>query len=59
MIPELFPPGSDGALAAGCICPVLDNAHGHGYFGVAGVYVWREDCPYHKTNPNIREREKP
>lgn len=26
-------PGSDEAIAAGCTCPVLDNAHGKGYMG--------------------------
>lgn len=26
-------PGSDEAIEAGCICPVLDNSHGKGYFG--------------------------
>lgn len=26
-------PGSDEALRLGCLCPVLDNAHGRGYLG--------------------------
>ena len=40
-------PGSDEAIAAGCKCPVLDNAHGKGWLGMGGVYVMREDCPIH------------
>lgn len=41
------PPGSDAAIQFGCTCPVLDNAHGKGYMGVAGVYVFSGDCPLH------------
>lgn len=26
-------PGSPESIAAGCICPVLDNAHGRGWMG--------------------------
>ena len=26
-------PGSDDAIEQGCRCPVMDNAHGHGYLG--------------------------
>lgn len=26
-------PGSSEAIALGCICPVLDNGHGRGYWG--------------------------
>jgi len=38
-------PGSDAAIAAGCICPVLDNGHGRrpgpwGFIIVVG-------CPVH------------
>lgn len=39
-------PGSDKALAGGCRCPVLDNAHGRGYFAGTG-FVIVEDCPLH------------
>ena len=31
-------PGSDEALAAGCECAVLDNAHGKGWMGVPGSW---------------------
>lgn len=43
-----YPPGSDEALARGCTCPVLDNAHGRGWV-IDGEPVWwiRADCPLH------------
>ena len=41
------PPGSDGAIAAGCRCPVLDNEHGRGFMGQEGVYCHSGDCPIH------------
>lgn len=45
-------PGSSEAGAAGCLCPVLDNAYGRGYLCQANVYVMREDCPLHgKSSP--------
>lgn len=40
-------PGSPEAITAGCKCPVIDNGHGLGYLGQAGVYVYNEDCPLH------------
>lgn len=40
-------PGSSEAIAAGCICPVLDNAHGRGYRGQPGVFVMTVGCPVH------------
>lgn len=47
MTDEFLPPGSDEAIEAGCTCPVLDNAHGEGYMGQEGVYVYVEGCPIH------------
>lgn len=44
---ESLPPGSDEALEAGCKCPVLDNNHGHGQYGIEGRYVIGFDCPLH------------
>lgn len=41
------PPGSEKARAAGCICPVIDNARGRGYMGIPGVYVYCNGCPVH------------
>lgn len=42
-----LPPGSDEALAAGCKCPVLDNARGRGYMGCPGAWVKLATCPLH------------
>ncbi len=46
---NFLPPGSPIARDAGCICPVLDNAHGNGYLGDSTLAGWvmREDCPLH------------
>jgi len=41
------PPGSDEAIAAGCICPILDNAHGKGFMGIEGLYCYNGLCPIH------------
>ena len=50
-VPRVPNPGSDGALAAGCSCPVLDNGHGRcapwppdGWWITAG-------CPVHDPRP--------
>jgi hypothetical protein len=40
-------PGSDAAIDAGCRCPVLDNGHGRGYMGIAGLFVYVQSCPVH------------
>lgn len=45
------PPGSDEAVAQGCTCPILDNAHGKGYYGMAGIYVLNAECPLHSSEP--------
>lgn len=45
------PPGSDAAIQQGCTCPIMDNAHGRGYMGVSGVYVFSGDCPLHCLKP--------
>lgn len=49
-----LPPGSDEAIEAGCICPVMDNGHGRGYMGGMKdretgktMYVVFTDCPIH------------
>jgi hypothetical protein len=47
MTPDTPPPGSDAAIAKGCTCPVLDNAHGKGYMGIPGTYVYGGACPLH------------
>ena len=41
-------PGSDEALYQGCICPVLDNYHGEGWFSYGKHQFWVAiDCPLH------------
>lgn len=40
-------PGSPAAVRLGCSCPVIDNAHGEGYRGVPGSYVYVLDCRLH------------
>lgn len=40
-------PGSDEAIEQGCLCPVLDNGHGKGWYGKPDVFVMSEDCPLH------------
>lgn len=50
-------PGSDEAIEHGCICPVLDNAHGRGASGYGGGKFWIvEGCPLHDLrNENDKE----
>lgn len=61
---EALRPGSNEALDAGCICPVLDNAHGAGYLGLGKVWVMRTDCPLHgqtaaaPPNDKVSDRER-
>jgi len=51
--PKVPNPGSDAAIALGCTCPVLDNAHGKGYLGGVKnekghlVFVISGGCPLH------------
>ena len=33
--PKIYNPGSDTAIAQGCLCPVLDSGRGVGYMGGA------------------------
>lgn len=40
-------PGSREALDAGCICPVIDNAHGRG-FGEPPQFWIVDGCPIHR-----------
>lgn len=47
----------DAALAAGCICPVIDNARGKGIDrGDGRVDFWIvADCPLHAASPAVRD----
>ena len=42
-------PGSKEAKAAGCTCPVMDNAYGAGRYGDGKAYGWciSGGCPLH------------
>ena len=50
-------PGSDAAIAKGCKCPVLDNAHGKGCgwpTESGGPAFWiNADCPLHAGAKNV------
>lgn len=47
-------PGSDEAVAAGCVCPRMDNGYGVGRrYGADGgrpYFVMVLDCPYHRAD---------
>ncbi|HQS49927.1 MAG TPA: hypothetical protein PK706_26365, partial [Xanthobacteraceae bacterium] len=40
-------PGSELAQAMGCTCPVIDNHHGQGWHGRAGLFIYTLGCPAH------------
>lgn len=40
-------PGSPAAVAHGCTCPVIDNAHGAGHLGLGREWWIALDCPLH------------
>ncbi len=41
-------PGSEEAIAQGCICPVLDNYYGEGFMWGGKKCFWANDkCPLH------------
>lgn len=49
-VDELYPdgaPGSDKAVQNGCMCPVVDNCHGKGAYGVEGQYFINAMCKLH------------
>lgn len=58
-------PGSDEAIAQGCLCPVIDNGHGKGYMGgmkdEAGntLYVKVVGCPLHAPTPETPNSPEP
>lgn len=41
-------PGSDAAVAAGCRCPILDNAHGAGVLGLGHAWYINQRCSLHR-----------
>ena len=48
-------PGSNEAIVAGCLCPILDNGHGHGYMGRRDVFVLCALCPIHGGSRRKRD----
>ena len=49
---ELTPnPGSDEAIAQGCLCPILDNGHGNDELGKTRGFWIVSDCPLHNHTP--------
>lgn len=51
-------PGSDEAIKLGCSCPVLDNAHGWGYWK-QGIFVIDMLCEMHnKAAMNIMRTDE-
>lgn len=50
-----FSPGSDSAIKAGCVCPVMDNSQGKGAFKKSDgtpVFWYSVKCPIHgKADP--------
>ena len=50
-------PGSPAAVAQGCACPVLDNAHGAGWMGLNGIFVMTESCKLHGYKAALKSKE--
>ena len=50
-------PGSDAAIAMGCLCPVLDNARGKGYMCIPNTFVFTVGCPVHHKAKEIKKCE--
>lgn len=53
-IPSKFPPGSNGAIQAGCKCARVDNHYGLGFI-VNGetCFVISGDCPLHNRMDGV------
>lgn len=49
-----FPPGSDRAIAAGCKCPVGDNHHGKGVWGLGDRWLIIKKCKLHWIEEDSR-----
>lgn len=50
-------PGSEAAIARGCICPVMDNAHGKGWLGREGLWVYTVGCPVHEPRTPVQSED--
>lgn len=42
-------PGSDAAVADGCLCPVMDNCRGAGAYGGGETFWVNQNCPLHAS----------
>lgn len=53
------PPGHPQAVTDGCVCPILDNAHGRGcgYLSQDGdpLFIVSEACPIHGAAETFEE----
>ena len=50
-------PGSDEAVDAGCLCPVMDNRRGKGaYLGKNDMFWINAECPLHAKKPKDKLR---
>ena len=50
-------PGSDAAVEAGCTCPVMDNGHGVGAYGVPGQFWINAGCPLHAARKDADDND--
>lgn len=50
-------PGTEEAIKAGCICPVLDNEYGKGYMGQSNIFVYTVGCPVHGVQVEPEDEE--
>lgn len=48
-------PGSPEAVAKGCSCAIMDNAHGRGYMGQKNVFSINLDCRIHSSSLTKKE----
>lgn len=51
--------GSQEAQDNGCICPVLDNNYGKGYYNQGDVFIYNLECEIHgdiKNNNNEKDK---
>ena len=50
-------PGSDEAIEQGCTCPVMDNGHGRGAYGMAGQFWITDGCPLHDLRKDTNDND--
>lgn len=59
MTKETPNPGSPEAVKQGCLCPVMDNHNGRGFFmGEIGPLFWMSrECPLHGPKDENRKEQ--